>query len=271
MKNFKIDERLFVAGALLLFMGACSLPCLAADIQVKYSEVYLDGEIRPGDAERLAVALSQARFDVSQLTVNSMGGDVRESLRIAGLVRGTQLEVKVAKGGFCVSSCFFIFLDGFSRLAGWARADGTLPSIEQRKEFFGLVGIHRPYLKSTDGGSQAIESQEQIMKIIRSHLTLKGVPQYLIDEMMTHPSNDVYWLRMRDLEALGPYDAGVEEGLIAKCCHKRAGAMVHQNWPIEKMERVSRCSTEYWEQAFLPLQKKFIAELKSGQRPWSRK
>jgi hypothetical protein len=113
MKNFIIYERLFFAGALSLFMGACSLPCQAADIQIKYSDVYIDGEIRPGDAERLAVALSQARFDVSQLTVNSMGGDVREALRIAGLVRGTKLEVKVAKGGFCVSSCFFIFWTGF--------------------------------------------------------------------------------------------------------------------------------------------------------------
>ena len=268
MMSSKRIRRVFFSAILSLLLSGCHSASFAADITVRLSNIQLSGEIVPGDAERMAVALSQSKFDLRQLTVNSMGGNVREALRIAGLVRGTHLEVIVEKNGFCVSSCFFIFLGGYFRLAGWASSDGELPPPNKRREFFGLVGIHRPYLKSNDGGSQAFESQEQIIRTIRQHLARINVPQYLVDEMMAHPSNDVYWLRLRDLEALGAYDAEIEEALIARCGYRRSGVKVDENWTIEKMEQLNKCSTKFWEKVFLPIQRELIGDLKSGQRPW---
>jgi hypothetical protein len=247
-----------------------SLPCQAAEIHFEKSKLYLNGEIHQGDAEKMVSAFSQAPL-LSQLIVNSVGGDMREALKVAKLVSGSRIGVVVEKGGYCVSACFFIFLDGYWRTAGWAQADGTLESTERRKRFFGAVGIHRPYLKSTDGGLQAIQTQENLMRIVRSHLVSKSTPQYLIDEMMGRPSNDIYWLKARDLEALGEYDPWIEEALIAKCGYKRVSATVDENWSVDKLESLNRCAVEYWDREFLPQQRKFLNDLKTGWRPWVKK
>ena len=250
------------------FVASFSIsPCRAADIYADKSKLYLNGEIRAGDAERMALALSKMPR-ASYLTVNSPGGDIREALRLAQLVRRSRIGVLVSKGGYCVSACFFIYLEGYWRIAYSAQEDGTLLPFEKRQKRFGMVGIHRPYLKSTDGGVKSIQSQDDLMRAARSHLILKSIPQYLIDEMMGRPSNDIYWLKERDLEALGEHDPGVEEALIAKCGYKRTGAMVDENWSTEKRDLLTHCSLDYWDQEFLPSQQKFLNDLENGRRPW---
>lgn len=267
---YKAFKKMFFVTLFWIGIAICFKSALAADITANRGTVDINGDIRAGDAERLAVIISKLE-NVGTITVSSSGGDVREALRIAAIVNELRVGVMVNKGSFCISACFFIFLEGYPRSAYSAEADGSLPSAERRQKRIGIVGIHRPYLKSTDGGSQALESQQQIMKIVRSHLASKAVPQYLVDEMMAHPSNDIYWLKERDLEALGEYEAGVEEALISKCSYKRHRAIFEERWTKEKKERMYECSTDYWEQKALPLQKIFISRLKSGHRPWGAK
>ncbi len=109
------------------------------------------------------------------------------------------------------------------------------------------------------------------MRRFRSHLASKQVPQHLVDEMMARPSNDIYWLRDRDLELIGPYSAGDEEALIARCGYKRAGKIVDEEWSEARHNKLTDCGIEYWDEQYFEPQINFVLKLAGGWRPWSTK
>jgi len=245
------------------------LATLAADVYVEKHNLNLSGEIRSGDAERMASLIAQEK-GIGKFYVNSLGGDFLEAMRMADLVRGLHVAVQVAKGGSCVSACFFPFLEGYERTAFWANEDGMLPPQAKREQFIGVVGIHRPYLKSPTGDVASTQRQEDMMRKVRSYLMSKTLPQHLIDEMMARPSNDIYWLRERDLELVGQYSPGVEEALVSKCGYKRFNQSFNENWSKERRDELDNCTFDYWEEHFFPLQRQFIAKLHTGWRPWKK-
>lgn len=67
--------------------GLISSPAVAADIRaLTAATILIEGEIVPGDAVRLAAALT---LDVRQRKVylNSMGGDLIEAIRMGEVIR----------------------------------------------------------------------------------------------------------------------------------------------------------------------------------------
>jgi len=110
--------------------------------------IELKGEIKEGDAERLAKAM--ADHATTGLHLNSRGGDVNEAIRIATLVREARSEVQVSNRGICASSCFLIWTAGNPRYAAFANQDGSF-RVQNKIEPFGQIGIHRPYFGLTKG------------------------------------------------------------------------------------------------------------------------
>ena len=192
-------------------------------------------------------------------------------MRIAELVKNMHIDVKVAKGGYCVSACFFVFLEGNFRTSSSANDDGSLPPQAKREKIRGFVGIHRPYLKSPSSDLSSTKKQEEMMRKVRGYLASKAVPQHLIDEMMARPSNDIYWLKERDSELIGELNAGDEEALIARCGFKRIAVRINENWSDDRENRLSECESDYWIEQYHPLQHEFMAKLRTGWRPWSGK
>ncbi len=248
----------------------------AADVYIEKNTLYLTGEIRQGDAERLASLMPQLEA-VKHLMINSLGGDLAEAMRLAELVKNAHIDVRVGQGGYCVSACFFVFLEGYYRSATSANDDGTLMPQAKRERRAGVVGIHRPYLKPKNGDIASPKKQEELMHQVRAYLVSKSVAQHLIDEMMARPSNEIYWLRERDLELIGEYNHDVEEALISKCGYKRlsvrAELMVRadESWSVERNERMEICAFDYWSEQYLQQQMIFIFKLSTGWRPWSGK
>jgi hypothetical protein len=261
----------------LAFLVTAITPAVghAADVFLEKFRLNIVGEIRPGDAERVAQSaieqVTKNRKKIASIWVNSPGGDVAEAIRIADLVSGMKPDVYVAKGGVCASSCFLIFLAGYERIASWVRDDGGMPTPEKRASRFGLVGIHRPYLKTPSADLESVKKQEELMRRFRSHLASKQVPQYLVDEMMARPSNDIYWLRDRDLELIGPYSAGDEEALIARCGYKRSGKIIDEEWSEARRDKLTDCGIDYWDEQYFEPQINFVVKLAGGWRPWSTK
>lgn len=256
----------FLAGAIHPTFGH------AADVFLEKHNLNIVGEIRSGDAERVAKsAIEQVirnRKIISRIVVNTPGGDIGEAIRIADLVAGMKPTVAVARGGVCASSCFLIFLAGYERVASWARDDGSMPTPEKRASRLGLVGVHRPYLKAPSADLESVRKQEELMRKFRSHLASLQVPQYLVDEMMARPSNDIYWLRDRDSDLIGPFSAGDEEALIAKCGYKRTGRIVDEQWSVDRIDKMNQCSFDYWDEQYLEPQIRFVVKLSTGWRPW---
>lgn len=265
----------FLFSLIFFSIAFTSLACHSADVFLEKTRLNIVGEIRAGDAERVAQsAIEQVTKNgrgVVSVWVNSPGGDVAEAIRIADLVAGMKPTVTVAKGGGCASACFLIFLAGYERIASSVNDDGSMQTAEKRAKLSGLVGIHRPYLKTPSADLESVKNQEELMRRFRSHLASKQVPQYLIDEMMSRPSNDIYWLRDRDLEAVGPHIPGDEEALIARCGFKRFSKIFDEDWTLARREKPSQCSADYWAELYIEPQISYIRKLAGGWRPWSTK
>lgn len=234
----------------------------------------MHGDIAQGDAERLVAVFTAVKPIAtyypypSTLYLNSPGGDVSEAIRLAELVRTLGLTVAVAPdgGGICASSCFLIYVAAIERNAtgiDTIRAAGS-------KGNLGPIGVHRPYLRETAVGPSGARQQEQLMAAMREHLTKFGVGHTLIDKMMSHASNDIYWLNAEDIRSLGRFPAGMEEQLIAKCGHnsKREAKLSARQW-IESLESGSvGCVNDYIRATYSPLQHAAVNRLREGWRPW---
>jgi hypothetical protein len=271
----------------IVFLIACfSLAAKAADMYIDNEKfgINISGEIRQGDAEHFVSLIeneNKRNRIIQSLYINSSGGDLQEAMRLAKLVNGLHIDVRVTDGGYCVSACFIILLEGYSRTFNGVPEDWENLSPELLKfldtpfsktwEKSGFVGIHRPYLKSPSGNVGSTKKQEDLMRQVRLYLASKAVPQHLIDEMMSRPSNDIYWLKDSDIALIGEFNPGDEETLIAKCGYKRFKTMVSENWSEEKVDQVLKCMSGYWYEQYIPLQHKFIVKLSIGWRPWQDK
>lgn len=253
--------------ATVLFFACLPIQARSADIYYEKPTLHLTGEIRPGDAEHFASVVAKEKY-IFNFHINSLGGDVSEAIRIANLVKEMHLVVYVSDGGYCVSACFFILLEGYQRTFAPSNDDGNLPPQAVRNESQGYVGIHRPYQKAPVGDIASANRQEDLMGVVRSYLIKKAVPQHLIDEMMARPSNDIYWLNEHDKRLIGDFGPGDEEALVAKCGYKRVETQLDEGWSKERMGQLGTCRTDYWLKLYYPINANFIAKLRTGWRPW---
>lgn len=272
-----VFRSVFVALAFLTAPLSSHAASFAAD-EIGVS-VTLSGPIVPGDAERLAekfMAVRPVRLSASTtyyaypntLYLNSPGGDVREAIRLAELVTALGLTVAVAPNGAgaCASSCFLIYVAAVERQAAGAdtiRVEGT-------KGNLGPLGVHRPYLRDIANGPSGAREQEEVMIAIRAHLAKFSVGHSLIDKMMSHASNDIYWLNSEDVRSLGSFSPGVEEQLIAKCGYnaKRESRLSAREYIESSKTGAVRCVTTYMTEMYDPLKRTVVDRLRQGWRPW---
>jgi hypothetical protein len=205
-------------------LAAC---CNAATFRIPQDgtnlNIILNGAIEDGDAEKLAKILisSERRAEpILRVDLNSPGGNVAEAIRIADLVKTFHLMTLVQGGGYCASSCFFVWLAGTERAASGIPPNGELIASD-----LGYVGLHRPYFSKNAVASEtyddAAKNQEQAMKMVRSYLQSENVPQRLIDELISHPSSDIYWMTPDDIRLLGEERPEFQEVAIANCGYDR--------------------------------------------------
>jgi hypothetical protein len=207
---------------ILVSLFACS-PALGADVSyIDYEPVYhqkldpprpglllFSGEIVPGDYGRLLAKILSTQedfFTTNEIILASNGGDVREAIKIAKLVKSLYSTVVVGPAtGRCISACFLIY----------AAANERESDNEQ------LIGIHRPYIVDQELASmspfEAEREQNKVLAQAREYLKGNGVPDYLIEEMFRRSSKDVYWLSADDLTRLGFQSPWFNQYLVAKC------------------------------------------------------
>lgn len=215
--------RLVCALLIAAALATSAAPALALKMEAERARPWrlvLSGPINPGDADRLVRFLLEPLADqpllASEIVLASPGGNLVEAMRLAALVRGLHLDTRVRADSACSSACFFVFIAGDNRLAGEKSAGGLRP---------GRIGLHRPHLggdalKKGDAAGGAQRQQLEMGKVV-DYLRRESVPLRLIDEMMSHASNDIYWLSDADLWQLGEFHPGLEEVLIARCAYDK--------------------------------------------------
>ncbi len=210
--------------------------------QKKPETIILSGIIEAGDADKYLglqkngakhspadSSISNGPFPV--LILDSLGGSVSESIKIAKIVNALYVDVKVSPNKVCGSSCFLIFLAGSNRFA----SGSELMSAKKQKEVYavlknaanksgqknyhppelpGFVGLHRPSIPNM---TSLENNQGKVMREMSLYLEKQLLPKRLIDLMMGRPSNDVYWMTTADLAEIGQYPVNQEEFYIQKC------------------------------------------------------
>jgi hypothetical protein len=200
------------------------------------------GEIAPGDYDRLLARIleDQTRFLAqNKIILASDGGDVSEALRIGKLIKSLFAGVIVGPlTGRCVSACFFIYA-----AAGQREADGER-----------LIGINRPYIADSEAQSAPpadANVESKALTQVRAYLQENDVPNYLVDEMFRHASDDAYWLTADDEKSLGYRSSSLNQFLTAKCAwdDKIEREAYAGKRPIDDLKQMLTCRARVTQEA----------------------
>ena len=192
------------------------------------------GVIERGDADKLAEALSSPPSEngIFSAHLASSGGDVLEAMKMGRMLRESFIPTRhsaMAMNGRCAgifdleepelldadscgchSSCFVIWAGGPMRTASPAFVDGGIDTI----------GIHRPkYDADYFSGLSASEAEveyDRITDLVMLYLSEMGIPDELVEKMLSISSEDIYLLDRSEIKALEAPPA-IEEWFISKC------------------------------------------------------
>jgi hypothetical protein len=177
-------------------MAAACWSASAAELTTTLSKenrtiVVLEGELAPGDASTfrdIVKASSAAGKPVSALRLNSSGGSLLEGVRLAALIQGTKIATVIIAGAKCVGPCFLPFIAGSQKYVS-ATATVGIPGAAQKSE-------HEP-----KGDTPALLRTEMpaIVRVVQK----LGLLDAIVTKMLTTPEDDVLWLTMDDLRAMG--------------------------------------------------------------------
>jgi hypothetical protein len=192
-----------------------------------------DGEIVPGDTARLAAAMDkkdESAFQLSNVAINSDGGDVHEAMALGRLIRKRRFSVSVSRGKRCLSSCVLV-------LAGRWMAS----SLD------GVVGVHRPYWRDSryEDSENLSRGVQQLQAEISSYLEEMNVSSSLAEIMMATSPDRMRPLTKAELHTymLSQPDPAAEE---------EAAAEGGRSWGITSSEYRARavlaehCGGVYW-------------------------
>lgn len=148
--------------------------------------ILLSGEIAEGDADTLKAAIKSAN-DVGKLVsgvrLNSPGGNLLESLKLADVVRFAKVATNVAGNATCASACFLVYAAGATKFANYTAQ----------------VGVHGA---SDKRGDETTASNAATVSMARAAKDL-GVPAAIIGRMVVTPPNEMVWLTPQDLLSMG--------------------------------------------------------------------
>ena len=108
------------------------------------------------------------------------------------------------------------------------------------------------------------------MSEMRAYLVKAGVGHSLIDKMMSHASNDIYWLSAEDIRTLGNFSPGLEEQLISKCGHnaRRESNLSARDYILSSQSGALACIQDYMIKTYKPLMHLAVERMRKGWRPW---
>lgn len=205
--------------SLLVCLVLLAVPTIAVAAELKFSieplreprvvfgdarQIYVEGEIDPGSAERLKRFLDANKVPArSSIYLHSPGGSLLEGVKIGQLIREYGLYTYVGRPGAtdsflsrpgeCYSACAIAFLGGQHR---WL-SDGS------------RYGVHRFALEKS--GPTDSEVSQMLSSVVTAFIREMGVDTKLFDYMAFTSSNDLTVLPVSALRTLRVVDDGVGE------------------------------------------------------------
>lgn len=121
-------------------------------------------------------------------------------MKIGEIIWQTRAWTSVREGGICASACFLTWINGSSRHALNAK-----------------IGLHRPFSENIQNTEDSIKEQVKAIDQVSRYLTSKLVPRRIIETMMAHTSNEIYWLDPDEIYYLSGTREDLKDLFIAHC------------------------------------------------------
>lgn len=240
VRNHNLQSAVCIIALLISFASAKAAEFkLAQDNnQPGISIVYLSGAINEGDTEKLVKLLRsdlQITPSITNIWLNSSGGDLNEAIKIGALIEKLGYTAIVPTGATCASACFFT----------WVSASGRLAP--------GELIIHRPYfdMRNASHGAGFEESYRITNEAARLYLRQRNVPTNLINLMMQMSSADGYALTQNDKWSIGPLSPARMEYMVQNCglpnANDSRGILEHGGLSGSDQKAMRACSLGLYE------------------------
>lgn len=173
--------------AVILTSSVCTAANISRGVDQRGDHyVMLDGPIVLGDASKMADeidAANAAGYTLDAARLNSQGGIVWEALQMAIMVRSVKnMATTVYKRSVCISACFGVFA------AGYRKYVDPVPN---------QIGVHG--IRNVQTGEEDFAATTWSAR----RLSAIGVPDQVIAKIVLTPPDQVYYLTMEDLWAMG--------------------------------------------------------------------
>lgn len=145
-------------------------------VEANITYLTFKGEIVRGDARKLAQVLIDNGPSISLINLNSPGGNVAEAIEIGEMIKALRIDTTVQKNAKCASACFFMWMNGSMRKAGWVGSRS-----------FGTVGLHRPYFHTLQNSNASLSAQNSLMARVSNYLDSKVIPRRFAKLLNSRP------------------------------------------------------------------------------------
>lgn len=145
----------------------------------------LEGTISAEDADRLIPQIDAADPAITELTLQSPGGSVRDALTLGRHLRDRGIATRVLSGEICYSACPYLFAGGATRTA----EDGASIGVHQHS--FGENTLLPAFT--------AIEDIQRGQAEVMSYLDDMGLDVRLMRPAMATPADEIYILLPQEL------------------------------------------------------------------------
>jgi len=214
---------------LACLLVSCVVPAGAADIVAHRQGVLIQGTIHKGDYAKVIEFVrhpdNYGRFARS-VYLDSPGGDLVETVRIAHLLEKSYAATHVVPGARCYSACFILWMSGVSRTV----SEGA------------TLGVHRIKVK-VDGETvdPASERFASIARRVEYYMAGLGTPRTILDKMNATAPASMFvisqrWLAEQRLLAAVSYRVGFIDAAQTHCGPEPYAAAVRSVAPMSDDE-----------------------------------
>lgn len=190
--------------------------------------ITVNGELSQGDADIFKATVKAANDNgkfVSNIRLNSIGGNLVEGVKLADAVRFGKISTNVGKNAVCASACFLIFAAGSTKYANYTAK----------------IGVHGASDQAGEEVGDATVSMARVAKEL-------GVPSAIIGRMVVTPPSDMVWLTPPDLQSMGTTMVGQPSQIAGTDSEMTPTAQTKPDAPTSLAPNAKATSTPTWEE-----------------------
>jgi hypothetical protein len=213
----------FIVGSWVVASNAATFELATRADGIIVEGVKVEGEIVPGDAQKLLDFYGKYGDMISPVYLRSKGGDVAEAMRMGTIIRRLRLETSVPvwdtgrapvdpirvdhqENIICASACFLVYAGGAIRFGNY-------------------LALHRPFLPRKEARKlsdmEYETAQKEMMPKVKSYLADMDIDQYWIDRMFSANSQEYYMPTWNEADSklhhLMDMVPSLEEVVLSKC------------------------------------------------------